>query len=35
MYKRVADKVRLVDTLRVGVEMEFGREDWRDIAIEN
>jgi hypothetical protein len=35
MYKRVANKVRPVDTPRVGVEMEFGREDWRDIAIEN
>jgi hypothetical protein len=35
MYKRVADKVRPVDTLRIDAEMEFGREDWRDIVIEN
>jgi hypothetical protein len=35
MYKRVANKVRLVDTLREGEEMEFGREDWRAVAIEN
>jgi hypothetical protein len=35
MYKRVADKVRPVDIPREGMEMEFGREDWRAIAIEN
>jgi hypothetical protein len=35
MYKRVVNKVRLVDTPREGEEMEFGREDWRAVAIEN
>jgi hypothetical protein len=35
MYKRVANKVRPVDTPREGEEMEFGREDWRAVAIEN
>jgi hypothetical protein len=35
MYKRVANKVRPVDTLREGEEIEFGREDWRAVAIEN
>jgi hypothetical protein len=34
MYKRVADKVRPVDTPRPVEPMEFGREDWKAIAIE-
>jgi hypothetical protein len=35
IYKRVANKVRPVDTPREKEEIEFGREDWRAVAIEN
>jgi hypothetical protein len=35
MYKRVANKVRPVDTPRGPEEMQFGREDWKEIAKEH
>jgi hypothetical protein len=35
LHKRVANKVRPVDTPSVSEPMEFGREDWKEIAMEH
>jgi hypothetical protein len=34
MHKRVADKVRLVNTPNSAEDIEFGREDWKVLAME-